>query len=132
MARNYSDKRSQKETIDSDNSQLELTEFEYNRDKSANSGMMENITQNSYAKDFAKLDTPSDSPTQGQSEIEHFPEAKIYSKRHEFEKDTLVQGTESGRNPKYSIFDDTAKGKKPQKSDYTDEDLDEDVLSGLA
>jgi hypothetical protein len=94
--RNYNDKRTQKQTIDADLEAIEIPDFEFNKDKSASSGMMENITENSYAKDFAKLDNPADGNRyESTSEIEHFPESRIHTASHEIDQELFKKANKN-------------------------------------
>jgi hypothetical protein len=61
------------------------------------------------SKDFAVLDTPADrGMPKGNPEIEHQPEAKIYSKSHSFESATTIQGNKTAKTPTFGKTDPTA------------------------
>lgn len=110
------------------------SDFEYNKNKSESAEMMKEVSKDNSGMPeptFGKTDYPADGHPEGDSEIEHRPEAKIFSKSHSFEAQTEVRGTDSGRTPKFGSTDDTAspkKGKRPS----ADEEFTDDMVSGLA
>ena len=85
--KNYTDKRTQKETIDADLALIEQGDFEFNKPKDESVELMKASTE-SYSRDMALTDPVADfaSTPQSKNEIDHRPEAKIYSKSHEIDE----------------------------------------------